>query len=87
MRHFVKIIHQFSLLVNYDKIDKTCFFLQITANSPYRKLAIKRGTYFNSYAEYKIGKLLFIYHKSVSSFVHLRSQKLSKMAMFKNSST
>ena len=82
MRHFVKIIHQFSLLVNYDKIDKTCFFLQITANSPYRKLAIKRGTFFISYTEYKIRKFLFIHHKSISSFVHLTSQKVLKMAMF-----
>ena len=84
MRHFVKIIHQFSLLVNYDKIDKTCFFLQITANSPYRKLAIKRGTFFISYTEYKIRKFLFIHHKSISSFVHLTSQKVLKMAFFKN---
>ena len=49
------------------------FFLQITANSPYRKLAIKRGTFFISYTEYKIRKFLFIHHKSISSFVHLTS--------------
>ena len=34
MGPFLKIIHQSSLLANYNKIDKI--------NSPYRKLAIKR---------------------------------------------
>ena len=29
--------------------------------------------FFISYTEYKIRKLLFIYHKSISSFAHLTS--------------
>ena len=68
MRHFLKIIHQFSLLANYGKIDKTCFFFKKLLTLPIRKLA----------------KFLFIYHKSVSSFVHLTSKKVLKMALFKN---
>ena len=39
------IFLNFSLLANYNKIDKT-FFLQINANSPYSKLARKRGTLY-----------------------------------------
>ena len=35
-------------------------------------------------SEYKIQKFLFIHHKSISSFVHLTSQKILKMAIFKN---
>ena len=76
MGPFLKIIHQSSLLANYNKIDKI--------NSPYRKLAIKRSKFFISYAEYKIWKFLFIHHKSISSFVNLTSQKVLKMTMFKN---
>ena len=34
--------------------------------------------------EYKIRKFLFIHHKLISSFVHLTSQKVLKMEMFKN---
>ena len=37
------------------------------------KLAIKRGTFFISYTEYKIRNFLFIHHKSISSFLHLTS--------------
>ena len=47
------------------------FLLQSTANSPCRKLAIKRDTFLISYTEYKIRKFLFIHRKSISSFVHL----------------
>ena len=52
------------------------FFLQITANSPYPQISHKTWHVFlfptrsikseNSYS-------LFIYHKSISSFVHLTS--------------
>ena len=34
--------------------------------------------------EYKIRKFLFIHHQMISSFVHLTSQKVLKMEMFKN---
>ena len=60
------------------------FFFQLQLILPIRKLAIKRGTFFISNTEYKIRKFLFIHHKSISSFVHLTSQKILKMAMFKN---
>ena len=59
-------------------------FLQITANFPYRKLAIKRGKFVISNTEYKIRKFLFIHQKSITLFVHLTSQKVLKMAIFKN---
>ena len=49
------------------------FLLQISANSSYRQLAIKRDTFVISCTEYKIRKFLFIHHKSISSFVHLTS--------------
>ena len=47
------------------------FFFKLLLIRPTRKLAIKRGTFFISYIEYKIRKFLFIYHKLISSFVHL----------------
>ena len=61
----------------------TCVFFKLLLVLPIRKLAIKCGTFFISYAEYKIQKFLFIYDKSISSFVHLKSQKVLKMAIFK----
>ena len=48
-------------------------FLQTTASYPYRKLAIKRGTFFISNTEYKIRKFLLIHHKLINLFVHLMS--------------
>ena len=54
-------------------MDKTGFFFKLLLIIPIRKLAIKRGTFFISYTEYKIRKFLFIHHKSISSFVHLTS--------------
>ena len=84
MRRFLKIIQQFSLLANCDKIDKTCFFFKLLLIFPICRSAITRRTFFISYTEYEIWKFLFILHKSISSFVHLISQKVLKMAMFKN---
>ena len=73
MRHFLKIIHYFSLFVNYSKIDKTCFFFKLLLILTNHKLVTKRDTFFISNTEYKILKFLFIHHKSISSFVHLTS--------------
>ena len=84
MCDFLKTIHKFPLVPNHDKVDKTYFFSILLLIHPIRKLAIKRGTFFISYAEYKIREFLFIYHKPISLFVHLTSQKILKMAMFKN---
>ena len=49
------------------------FFFKLLLILPIGKLAIKRGTFFISYTEYKIRKFLFIHHKSISLFVHLTS--------------
>ena len=46
MRDFLKIIHKFSLLANYEKVDKTCFFFKLLLIFSIRKLAIKCGTFF-----------------------------------------
>ena len=59
------------------------FFFKLLLILPVRKLAIKGGTSSILYAEYKIQKILFIHHKSISSFVHLTSQSF-KNANFKN---
>ena len=75
MRDFLKVIHWFSLLAKYGKVVKT-FFLKLLLILSIRKLAL--------YRDEKIWKFLFIYHKSISSFVHLTSQKVLEMAMFKN---
>ena len=71
MRHFLKTIHQFSLLANYDKIDKTCSFFKLVHILPICISAVKRGIFFISYTEYKIQKFLFIHHKSISLSIHL----------------
>ena len=79
MCYFLKIIQknqllkEFSLLANYNETDKTCW------NVARFILNLKH--------EYKIRKFLFIHHKSISSFAHLMSQKVVKMAMFKKEST
>ena len=41
MHHFLKIIHEFSLLANQDSIDKICFFFKLLLILPIRKLATK----------------------------------------------
>ena len=66
MRHFLKIIHQFSLLEKYDQIDKTCFFFKLLLILPIRKLAIKYDKFAISNTECKIRKFLFFHHKSIS---------------------
>ena len=82
MRDVLKIIHYFSLIANYDRLDKTGLFFKLLLILSIRKSAIKRGTFFISCTEYKIRKFLFIYHKSISSFVHLTSKTVLKMIMY-----
>ena len=60
------------------------FFLQITANSPYPKISNETWNVFYLIHGVKIRKFLFFNHKPISSFVHLTSQKVFKMAMFEN---
>ena len=83
MRHFLKIIHKFSLLANYNQIDKIGFFFKLLLFLPIRKLAIKRDSSAISSTKYKIRKFLFNHHRSISSFVHQTSQKILKSQCLK----
>ena len=70
MRHFLKIIHEFSLLANYNKIDKTCFFSKLLLIFPIRKFAIKRGTF------YSLSQTRSIKSENFYSFITSRSFRL-----------
>ena len=83
MRHFLKIIPVTFPTHKLRQDRQNMFFFKLLLILPTRKLATKRGTFFISYTEYKIRKFLFIYHKSISSFVHLTSQKVLKIALVK----
>ena len=46
MRDVLKIIHYFSLIANYDKLDKTVPFFKLLLILSIRKSTIKRDTFF-----------------------------------------
>ena len=72
MRPFLKVVHEFFLLANYDQIDKTCFFFKLLLILP---LAIKRYTVLSHTGSIKSGNSYsFITSRSVCLYT-LRHKK------------